>query len=120
MKKLILISLVILSGLLVASTQVTPTSAANLANFKAGRIIDDVVFTKKDSMSVVQIQDFLNSKVPICDTNGTNRRSSGAALAHNTVQPTVTLHHLRASKITIRTLPRVRIIMVASLHPVVL
>lgn len=42
-------------------------SALSGANFKAGRIIDDYVFFNKSSMSVQQIQDFLNSKVPNCD-----------------------------------------------------
>ena len=37
------------------------------SNFNAGRIIDDTVFTNKDSMTVQQIQDFLNSKVPTCN-----------------------------------------------------
>jgi hypothetical protein len=37
------------------------------SDFKAGRIIDDAIFTYKDSMSVSQIQTFLNSKMPSCD-----------------------------------------------------
>lgn len=46
------------------------TSALSGSEFKAGRIIDDAVFNNKNSMSVGQIQEFLNSKVPSCDTNG--------------------------------------------------
>ena len=42
--------------------------AVSAADWKAGRIIDDAVFFNKDSMSVQQIQDFLNAKVPVCDT----------------------------------------------------
>ena len=38
-------------------------------DFQAGRIIDDIVFTNKNSMSVQQIQNFLNAEVPICDRN---------------------------------------------------
>jgi len=38
------------------------------ASFEAGRIIDNAVFTNKSSMSAVDIQNFLNSKVPVCDT----------------------------------------------------
>ncbi len=34
-----------------------------------GRIIDDSIFTNKGAMSVQDIQNFLNSKVPVCDTN---------------------------------------------------
>lgn len=41
--------------------------AVSAADWKAGRIIDDAVFFNKDSMSVQQIQDFLNAKVPGCD-----------------------------------------------------
>ena len=44
---------------------------ANAIAFDPGRIIDDVIFTNSSTMNVTQIQDFLNSKVPICDTDGT-------------------------------------------------
>lgn len=42
--------------------------ATSTANFEAGNIIDDIVFTNSQSMTVEQIQAFLDSKVPICDT----------------------------------------------------
>ncbi|MCC7288966.1 hypothetical protein IT414_01055 [bacterium] len=45
-----------------------PSHAANAGDFQAGRIIDDAVFTNKSAMSVSDIQNFLNSKVPVCDT----------------------------------------------------
>lgn len=48
---------------------------ANAATFNPGRIIDDSVFTNSQSMSVTQIQAFLNSKVSSCDTNGTKPAS---------------------------------------------
>jgi len=52
--------------------------AANAADWKAGRIIDDAVFTDKDAMSARDIQAFLNDKVGrngrgtpgVCDTKG--------------------------------------------------
>ena len=48
-----------------------PTNAhANIANWNPGRIMDDGVFTNSSSMTTQQIQDFLNSKVPVCDTQG--------------------------------------------------
>jgi hypothetical protein len=50
--------------------------AANTSGFEAGRIIDDLVFTHYQSMSVSQIQTFLNSKVPVCDYWGTNGSTS--------------------------------------------
>lgn len=45
-------------------------SAASTAGFKAGFIISDNIFTNSQTMTPGQIQDFLNSKVPSCDTNG--------------------------------------------------
>lgn len=46
------------------------TSALSGADWKAGRIIDDNVFYSGGEMSESEIQGFLNSKVPTCDTNG--------------------------------------------------
>ncbi len=53
-----------------ASVAMTSVSfAADTGAFQAGRIIDDAVFTNTSSMTVNDIQNFLNSKVPNCDTN---------------------------------------------------
>jgi hypothetical protein len=60
--------LVMLAGFMFASTKGAQAAAAT--GFKAGRIMDDIIFTKKNSMSASQIQSFLNSKMPSCDTNG--------------------------------------------------
>jgi len=46
----------------------TPASAIAGSQFNAGRITDDVVFFSPGTMSVNEIQNFLNSKVPVCDT----------------------------------------------------
>lgn len=46
------------------------SSALSGSEFNPGHIIDDTVFYNQGSMSVAQIQQFLNSKVPVCDTNG--------------------------------------------------
>lgn len=43
-------------------------SAISGSQFKSGRIIDDVVFFTANTMSAGDIQNFLNSKVPVCDT----------------------------------------------------
>ncbi len=51
--------------------------AASLADWNPGRIIDDAVFTNSTSMDVPTIQSFLNSKVPSCDTNGTQPSEFG-------------------------------------------
>ena len=45
-------------------------SAISGSDFNPGRIIDDEVFYNGSSMNESQIQNFLNSKVPSCDTNG--------------------------------------------------
>jgi len=58
---------------------VQKVSAVVGSDWRAGRIIDDGIFTDKDSMTVGQIQDFLNQKVGTggydsvpgrCDTSG--------------------------------------------------
>lgn len=46
------------------------SDAASLANWQAGRIMDDVAMINSSTMTAAQIQSFLNSKVPTCDTNG--------------------------------------------------
>lgn len=53
----------------------TPTSAISSGDWQAGKIIDDVLFYDNSSMSTSQIQSFLNSKVPRCDTWGTQPAS---------------------------------------------
>ena len=53
------------------------TFAVSASDWRPGRIIDDVVFQNKASMTVDQIQQFLNSKVPTCDTNGTKLMWAG-------------------------------------------
>lgn len=51
--------------------------AVTAADWRAGRIIDDGAFTDANAMSVAQIQSFLNSKVPNCDTWGTQASEFG-------------------------------------------
>ena len=43
---------------------------ARVSGWDAGNIIDDSVFTNTTTMTAAQIQNFLNSKVTSCDTNG--------------------------------------------------
>lgn len=50
-----------------------PSHAEGISNFRPGRIMDDAVFTRDNSMNAGQIQSFLNSKMPNCDTNGDQR-----------------------------------------------
>lgn len=50
----------------VSTTSSDSASAADLSKFDAGRIIDDSVFFNKNTMTVSDIQTFLNSKVSSC------------------------------------------------------
>lgn len=52
-------------------------SALSASDWNPGYIIADQVFTNDDSMSYDNIQSFLNSKVPNCDTNGTQTSEYG-------------------------------------------
>lgn len=56
---------------LLASIVASPVSAqaASSAEFNPGRIIDDSIFFNSSGMDANTIQAFLNSKVPICDSN---------------------------------------------------
>lgn len=56
-------------------------SALSGSSFTAGRIIDDGTFFNPNSMNTGDIQNFLNAKVPTCDTNGTQTHSSGMTRA---------------------------------------
>lgn len=67
------LALLLLATLSVASVIPPQFASAAVTGFVAGRIIDDGVFTNKSAMSVSQIQDFLNSKVPACDTAGSKQ-----------------------------------------------
>lgn len=66
-----LLPVLVLGLLLCSSITSTSASAVVAANWSAGRIIDDALFYDNNSMSAADIQNFLNSQVPTCDTNGT-------------------------------------------------
>ncbi len=55
----------------------TPVSAVSAAEWNAGNIIDDAIFYDKSSMNVNEIQAFLNSKLPVCDTAGAKTSEYG-------------------------------------------
>ena len=50
-------------------------SALSGSDFISGRIIDDTVMYNGNTMTTPDIQSFLNAKVPVCDTNGTQASS---------------------------------------------
>ena len=49
----------------------SPAQALSGSDFNPGRIIDDSIFFTAGELDTSAIQNFLNSKVPACDTNGT-------------------------------------------------
>lgn len=65
--------LLILSGLVISRHDTARAVAAS--DWSASNIIDDVVFYDNTSMSVGDIQAFMNSKNPSCDTQGTKPAS---------------------------------------------
>lgn len=60
------LKVIILGGLLC----VWGSAPVSANGFNAGKIIDDVVFADRSRMNATEIQDFLNAKVPVCDTWG--------------------------------------------------
>ena len=91
MKKVFLA--IILPIVLVFSLVAPPAPAAEAAStsdFRAGKLIDDSVFTYSDSMTAAQIQAFLVSKVPNCSTGYTclkNYRQNPSTGADNYGNP---------------------------------
>lgn len=61
----------IIAGFVTLLSLPTSASALSGADWQAGRIIDDNVFFNGRTMTAHEVQLFLNSKVPVCDTNGT-------------------------------------------------
>jgi hypothetical protein len=84
-----LVALLATTGFMASAFLVLPyhrAYAVGAADWRAGRIIDDAVFTNKNAMSVTNIQNFLNQKVGttqangtpgVCDTNGTKMSEFG-------------------------------------------
>lgn len=52
-------------------------NAAPITDFTAGNIIDDSIFYNKNSMTVTQIQSFLDTLIPNCDVWGTQASGYG-------------------------------------------
>lgn len=61
-----------------------PINALSGSDWGAGKIMSDDLFFKSDSMSVTDIQNFLNSMVPHCDTQGTQSYAGTTAAAYGT------------------------------------
>lgn len=69
--------LLTLAVIITAITTTSPPVQATTTGFKANEIMSDTVMTNSSSMSPSQIQNFLNSKLPTCDTNGTQLSEYG-------------------------------------------
>jgi hypothetical protein len=77
---------IIIAAIIALPLAITPIFAGNAAaisssQWSAGRIIDDSLFYNGSSMSISQIQSFLNAKVPSCDSQGEKMHSSGQTRA---------------------------------------
>jgi len=70
-----------LLGLFVSPTSVNALSGSE---FRAGRIIDDSIFFNTSTIGSSDIQLFLNSKVPSCDTSGTQPYADTTRAAYGT------------------------------------
>lgn len=64
-------SLCLLAIMMAVFVSAPAALAANTADFRAGRIIDDAVFNNSNAMNLDQVQAFLNARVPQCDNWGT-------------------------------------------------
>src|SRR5260221_621953 len=86
-KKIIILPLVSSFLLLAAAFLINhPAAALSGSDFNAGRIIDDAVFFNPNSMNPTDIQNFLNSKVPVCDTNGPQSYGGTSRAAYSASQ----------------------------------
>lgn len=63
--------MLLVAACMAGGTIIAPVSAVSGSDWQPGRIIDDAIFYNKSSMTTNQIQQFLNAKVPTCDSQGT-------------------------------------------------
>lgn len=83
-----LVFVAVFFGLAIANT---PSSVAVKAtDFKAGRIIDDNVFYNSNTMTVAQIQSFMDKTLPTCDMWGTQKIGYGYYVKGEAVNPNIT------------------------------
>ena len=75
---IILLSTLTLVPLLIKS----PASAVSGSDWDAGMIIDDSIFYDNNSMSVNDIQTFLNKRVQTCDTYGTQKNETNPTMTN--------------------------------------
>jgi hypothetical protein len=75
---------VLLAGMLALTVSLQFTNrtayAEPITDFDAGNIISDSIFYNKDTMTVSQIQAFLDALMPTCDTWGTKTSTSNSSM----------------------------------------
>ena len=76
-----IIAAILCASFVTALAPPNTVGAADTSQFNPGYIISDDIFYDPNTMSLDQIQDFLNSKVPSCDTNGNQSYSGGTSRA---------------------------------------
>lgn len=69
--------IVLIISLLSFAISISCTVPTYAISWNAGKIIDNIIFTNTNTMTVQSIQNFLNSKVPACDTMGTQTSEFG-------------------------------------------
>lgn len=82
-KLLVFLGLPLLTGLAFFTLQPAKAEAVTASQWQAGRIIDDNRFFNSNTMDANSIQQFLNAKVPTCDTNGTQIYSGSTTRAQH-------------------------------------
>jgi hypothetical protein len=81
MNKAIVLMYALVTTIIFSLLMQPSASALSGSQFEAGRIIDDAIFYNPSAMSPVEIQAFLDSKIPVCDTNGTQIYSGSTTRA---------------------------------------
>lgn len=89
-------SLLVLGVGLATTTLNQSAIAANAGDWQAGNIIDDSIFYSSTDMTIADVQNFLNTKVPTCDTWGTQMYNASMTRAqygasHGTAAPYICL-----------------------------
>ncbi len=83
-KRLALFVVMGVIGIVVALAMPAPAKALSGSDFSAGNIISNGIFFNGSDMDAATIQSFLNSKVPVCDTNGTQAYGGTTRAAYST------------------------------------
>ena len=78
----LLLALSVIIFTVTTAVHTEPAHAVTGSDWNAGNIISDGLFYDNTAMSVVDIQNFLNSKVASCDTNGTQKNAANPSMTN--------------------------------------